>query len=99
MKKKIFCFVAAVHNIGLESVALCEDGEVLASHLSSNESFARRDMGVEGTQKHDIYAEHCPDGFEVVWCDDDRVTAELEEDNAGELYDAWMKNQALRDEE
>lgn len=50
--------------------ALAEDGVALAEHLSSNVNFARHDMGLTSDWKHDRYAAHAPDGFELVWVDD-----------------------------
>ena len=54
--------------------ALCECGEPVASHVSSSLDWARHDLGYENsTWKHERYAEHCPDGYELVWvaCDSD----------------------------
>src|SRR5690606_9036186 len=50
--------------------AMAEDGEVLAQHISSNELFARLDMGVTSERKHDRYREKYPDGYELVWVDE-----------------------------
>ena len=50
--------------------ALTEDGVGLASHLSSNREWAQHDMGLTSDWKHDHYAEHCPDGYELEWVDD-----------------------------
>lgn len=53
------------------SYALCEDGTALASHLSSNESWARHDMGLTSNWKHDRYDAHCGEGgWELEWVDD-----------------------------
>jgi hypothetical protein len=46
--------------------ALAEDGEVLASHYSSSVNFARHDMGITGPWKHERYAQHYPDGYDLV---------------------------------
>lgn len=49
-------------------MAMAEDGSVLAHHVCSAHGFAFHDMGIdEGGWKRDKYAEHYPDGFEVVW--------------------------------
>jgi hypothetical protein len=53
--------------------AMCEDGAVLAEHLSSGVGFARHDMGIEGEWQHEKYRAHCPDGFELVWVDDPKT--------------------------
>lgn len=50
--------------------ALAEDGTGLASHLSSSEDWSRHDMGLTGDWKHDIYDEHYPQGYELIWIDD-----------------------------
>lgn len=50
--------------------ALAEDGEGLASHWSSSETFAKHDMGLTSNWKHEGYAKHYPDGYELVWLDD-----------------------------
>jgi hypothetical protein len=47
--------------------ALAEDGTGLCSHLSSNPSFSRHDMGITSDWKHDIYKDHYPDGYELEW--------------------------------
>lgn len=47
--------------------ALAEDGNVLSSHISSSESWLQHDLGVTSERRHDIYREHYPDGFEVVY--------------------------------
>ncbi len=50
--------------------AMAEDGEGLGSHLSSNSSFSKHDMGLTSDWKHEAYDKHYPDGFELVWLDD-----------------------------
>lgn len=50
--------------------ALAEDGIGLASHLSSNIDFSKHDMGLTSDWKHDTYAEHYPDGYELEWVAD-----------------------------
>lgn len=50
--------------------ALAEDGTVLASHISSNESFSKYDLGFNSERHHEAYKEHYPDGFELEWVDD-----------------------------
>lgn len=48
------------------SYAIAEDGEVIAGHESSNESWARHDMIGSGW-KDGRYREKYPDGYEVIW--------------------------------
>ena len=50
--------------------ALAEDGTGLASHLSSDETWAKHDMGLTSDWKHDTYSEHYPQGYKLVWIDD-----------------------------
>lgn len=69
---KIYVFVnGRFANGDVISQAIAEDGTPLGSHLSSNESFAKHDMGITSTWKHEHYAAHYPDGFDVVWVDDE----------------------------
>jgi hypothetical protein len=70
---KVFVFVNGRFGSDVVGCAVAEDGTVLpASHISSNEQWCRSDMGaIRGSkQKHDVYAAHYPDGFEVEWVDD-----------------------------
>ena len=50
--------------------ALGEDGQGLASHLSSGIGYSKHDMGLTSDWKHDIYKETYPQGYELVWIDD-----------------------------
>jgi len=50
--------------------AIAEDGTGLAEHLSSSVAFAQHDMGLTSNWQHDVYSEHAPNGFELVWVDD-----------------------------
>jgi len=49
--------------------AVAEDGHCLAQHLSSSINFAKHDMGLNSTWKHELYYKHYPDGFELKWVD------------------------------
>lgn len=74
--------------------ALSEDGQYCGSHLSSNESYSKHDMGITSDWKHEIYAAKFPDGYELIWL------GKLQEprDNA-ELLRAYLKYAAsLTDE-
>jgi hypothetical protein len=73
----------------INGVALCEDGHVLAGHLSSSLDFCKLDMGVTSDHKHAHYQEHCPDGFELIWVDDPHTHAGWQE--------ALQKNRQLPD--
>lgn len=69
---KIYAFVNGVGGFGYIGSAIAEDGTVLAGHASSSAGWSRHDMGADGhsTWKHDVYAKHYPDGFQVEWVDD-----------------------------
>lgn len=87
-KQKIFCFINSGKGTDWQNVqALCEDGRCLAGHVSSNEGFARHDIGMTSDWKHDHYKKHCPDGYELVWVDDPVGHVGLNE--------AYKKNQLL----
>lgn len=86
--KKIYCFINSGKGTDWNIViALCEDGHCLAQHCSSNEWFAKHDIGIDSDWKHDNYKEHCPDGYELVWLDDPA--------NCPELDEVYKKNQEL----
>lgn len=46
--------------------ARTEDGKWLASHISSNESWARHDIGLTSDRKHDAYRACYPNGYDLV---------------------------------
>ncbi len=51
---------------GSEVVAIAKvNGEMITYHLSSSESYLRRDMTSE--PKRLLYERNCPDGYELVW--------------------------------
>jgi hypothetical protein len=53
----IYCACTQIH-CGVESLAISDDGEVQAYHISSDEAFAKQDMGFgESTRKHGLYNE------------------------------------------
>lgn len=71
-KKKIYltCFPGGFRSGDVMGYALGEDGQGLASHLSSNEAFSKHDMGLTSDWKHDHYAKVYPEGYELFWIDD-----------------------------
>ena len=71
-KPKVYAFINGGRGNMLFPCALAEDGKVLAGHCSSSPGWARHDMGADGhcTWKHELYAAHYPQGFEVEWVDD-----------------------------
>lgn len=69
---RIYCFINARGQGGRTDVlveALCEDGDFLASHRSSNESWAKYDIGVTSEHQHAAYEDHCPEGYTLEWVD------------------------------
>ena len=78
-------------------MAMAEDGHVLAEHLCSHPAYGPHDLGVnvgehaEGsTWKHEYYAKHYPQGFDVEWIPINEVLM-----HEG-LKAAYEKNQQLR---
>lgn len=80
MASKIYCFInGKIQGIGdLSVVALAEDGEQLAGHVSSSESYAKHDIGINSTWKHDKYKAHYPDGYELVWLTEEECNTNTE---------------------
>ena len=59
---RIYIVVVTEDKYGYGAVALCEDGNVLAGHVSSEDSFIAHDMGVTSNWHHDQYDMHCGKG-------------------------------------
>ena len=52
-------------------IAMAEDGEVVANHVSSSIDWAKHDLGFFNSDwQHQHYLKHCPEGYELVWVDD-----------------------------
>lgn len=53
-------------------IAVAEDGEEIAGHVSSSEGFGKSDMGVTwpGAAKHEAYRKKYPDGYELEYVPD-----------------------------
>lgn len=66
---KIFCFINSENSFGVQVCALSEDGDSLAGHVSSSESYAKHDIGINSDWKHEKYKERYPEGYELVWVD------------------------------
>jgi hypothetical protein len=49
--------------------AVAEDGGYLASHVSSNEWWAKKDIGLTSDSKHEIYRSRYPNGYELILVD------------------------------
>ncbi len=66
---RIFCWVNSGKGTDWQIVmAMAEDGTCLASHCSSSDWWARRD--ITSPDKIAKYEAHYPDGCEVEWVDD-----------------------------
>lgn len=67
----IYCYIRSKSINGDVVVeAFACDGHVLTGHISSNVEFAKHDIGITSTWKHDIYNNHFPDGWVLEWVDD-----------------------------
>lgn len=71
---KIFLYCVQTNfprNGDVMGYALAEDGRGIGSHLSSNEGFARHDMGLTSDWQHDTYqAASFPFGYALEWVSD-----------------------------
>lgn len=83
MKIYLTCMPGGFREGDVIGYALGEDGQGLASHLSSNVEFSKHDMGLTGDWKHDHYAKCYPEGYELEWVDDP------------ETHEGWLKAVAL----
>lgn len=88
-KPKIYCFINGGILGWLNVVGIAEDGHILSGHASSNELFAKHDIGITSDWKHDNYKEHYPDGYELEWIDCDDLS------NHKGLNEACKKNNEL----
>lgn len=68
-------------NGDIACVALDEDGQVIAHHISSSAGWARHDMGLTGNWKHDLYKARYPDGYALV----DAIDAKAIEDALADM--------------
>jgi hypothetical protein len=75
-KPKIFCFMN--NDTGGEGIAyaIAEDGTCLGSHYCSHEYYVQFDLGIaEGYRldRHEDYAKHYPDGYEMEFISSENV--------------------------
>lgn len=76
MKPKIYIFVVGRFGEDYSMIAVAEDGEEVAWHVSSTVDYGKYDMGLVGssqgpaTKKHDLYRAKYPDGYELKWVED-----------------------------
>ena len=89
-KPKIYGFLDRHHGSNWVGVAISEDGNVLGSHVSSDESWLRYDLGmVEGNRskwRDEKFLVHYPDGYETEY-----VIQEYQDGHQG-LQRALAKN-------
>lgn len=81
MKHKIYIFNNGTNFFGESAVAIADDGHVLAGHACSNESFMRKDMGMDGSNwKHEHYNAYFGEGnWELEWVPTEMVDAKSHE--------------------
>lgn len=74
-KTKIYAFINSRWASGdCSMMAIAEDGEVVGGHLSSCEAWGKHDIGASSEQvAQRRYGEMYPDGFEVIYVEDDQV--------------------------
>lgn len=87
-KTKIYGFNNGGYEGFLQALAITEYGEVIAQHCCSLEYYMPHDLGMDGKSdwKHDIYAEACPDGFELEFVPFDRIEEHKGLQKAFKLY-------------
>ena len=93
----IYCFVDGHWSSGdTSAVALSQDGECIGGHLSSNESWSKRDM--HHPTKYKKYNEHFPEGWVLVWVDNaDYKQCKSEDGNEKyALFDLALENNRKR---
>jgi hypothetical protein len=73
--KKVYAFQNFVGGGEGPGIGIAEDGTVLAEHWSSNPYWAEHDLGARSNWKHELYAAHYPEGFEVEFVPADKVDA------------------------
>lgn len=72
--KKIYAFINGGSYGFYQSVALSEDGYVLAKHVSKSETWAKHDLGIGSDWKHEHYDQHFGAGnWCLEWVDDPAV--------------------------
>jgi hypothetical protein len=77
---KIYGFINGGSAVNLWVVALAEDGHVLAEHVSSSVSWAKHDIGIGSTWKHEVYDQHYGSGnWELEWIEDTHLNPAFQE--------------------
>ncbi len=78
VKPKIFAFSNVVGSGDGIAYAMAEDGTVLGSHWCSHECYVSGDLGVtpgSRPDRHETYAKHYPDGYEMEFVPASQVLA------------------------
>jgi hypothetical protein len=84
---KIFIY-ALKHGPEYYDHALTDDGLIVACHISKSIELAKADMGIGTEAQHDLYREHFPNGYELVWIDSKDL------DNHTEFQEAFAKHES-----
>lgn len=95
-KVRIYGFFNSTQRHGdAVGIAISENGNVIASHVSSSESWCKHDLGMDGKSnwKHDVYDEEFPDGWEYEFVSLDDI------DNHEGLQLALERNKNIQPEE
>ncbi len=77
-KPKIYCFSNVKGGGEGIALAMAEDGTVLGSHFCSSEYYVPGDLGVipgSRPDRHEAYAKHYPDGYEMEFVPDREVAS------------------------
>lgn len=74
--QKIFIFCNKVNCSGdnHHMIAISEMGNRITSHISSSIEFGKFDMA--SNNKHEIYKENFPQGYELIWEDHGEISSE-----------------------
>lgn len=65
--KKIFVTTEPLENGNVWAMAISENGVVLAEVFSQSLFWAKFDLGFSSDKQHDIYKNFYPDGYELVY--------------------------------
>lgn len=90
---KIFCFINSGSPGWYNVVAMSEDGDCLAGHTSSSDSWAMHDIGINSDWKHDLYKAKYPEGYELVWLPSQELESNVEFNNAIALNKAKSQSE------
>lgn len=75
--KTIFVVPNGESYFGVHMVALTEDGDCIAGHLSSHTTWGKHDMGIGSDWKHDIYnTEYGEGNWKLVYADEEVMESE-----------------------